>query len=871
MLLAMGIYAVAAVILTWPLGLHLSDHLVASPDPFANADSPLNAWILSWAVHALTHFPTRLFAANIFYPAPDALAFSDTLLGNQVLFAPVYAVTGDPVFSYNVTLLGAFVLNGLSLALLVRAITGQAPVALVAGFVYAFAPLRFPHLIHLQLLSAWWAPLAFLALDAWLREPRMSRLAGVVLAVWAQFLSSVYLGIMLAVLLVPYAVWRGWPERGRLATFQGLCHLAAAGFLGTAMFLPVIIPYLRTQAQWGQERGLEVQVALSAKPESFLAASQSNWLYGDLTRPFRQQSFEWESSLFIGLIPLGLALTGLIPWRHSGNAKGVDTRMDIRGYLLAGGLGILLSLGPFLTWGDASAAVPLPYLGLFLWAPGFRALRVPARFALVALVPLAVAAGVGTARLLAWIRTRQPAAQRPAAMLAVVVLLVGITVESLHTPILLQPVKGDSAGDLLSAWLAESEEKGAILEIPFSPSDPTRDALRVFRSTQHWAPMVNGYSGFRPPSYFELASLVERAGWSGRLLEALEALGVRTLVVHLDELPMEERRLWGLDPPWSPQIEPTRSAPGVRLFRVKPTGVQRSRLRASLAIPPALPAADQFRVGLHLEPEGNGPWVNPGPLGRQPARIRWMPVAGSPPSSRSVPVDLPTALLAGQAHTTVLPLATPETPGTYRLELEGAEFRVAQEVSLEDPSVATDLPRAAITWIGLAPHDAATGQWVEIGVQIRNMGNGIWRELGPRAGRGMPLRRLAQLGGVALWWGPAQLPGHGSEWTIWGAGDGALWLGTPRSYLGKFILRGRWLRDGQPVSVDFLPLPQDVFPGQSVDLRWATPAPPDPGSYVLELALKAPSQDPLEVGDQAVLRVPMSIRPRAVPEGSGPA
>jgi hypothetical protein len=236
----------------------------------------LNAWILSWVVHALTHFPTRLFAANIFFPAPDALAFSDTLLGNQVLFAPVYAATGNPVLSYNVTLLGAFVLNGLSLALLARVITGQTPPAIVAGFVYAFAPLRFPHLVHLQLLSAWWAPLAFLALDAWLREPRTFRLMGAVLAVWGQFLSSVYLGIMLAVLLVPYAVWRGWPERQRLLTVRAVRQLAAAAILGTALFLPVTMPYIRSQAQWGHERGLEVQLALSAQPASFLAASQTN-------------------------------------------------------------------------------------------------------------------------------------------------------------------------------------------------------------------------------------------------------------------------------------------------------------------------------------------------------------------------------------------------------------------------------------------------------------------------------------------------------------------------------------------------------------------------------------------------------------------
>ncbi len=112
------------------------------------------------------------------------------------------------MLGYNLTLLGSFVLNGVSLSLLARTITGGALPAFVAGFIYAFLPVRFPHLVHLQLLSAWWAPLAFLAVDAWLREPRPSPMVALVLAIWGQFLSSAYLGIMLAVLLVPFALWR---------------------------------------------------------------------------------------------------------------------------------------------------------------------------------------------------------------------------------------------------------------------------------------------------------------------------------------------------------------------------------------------------------------------------------------------------------------------------------------------------------------------------------------------------------------------------------------------------------------------------------------------------------------------------------------
>jgi hypothetical protein len=249
LVLSGAIYAGGAVLLTWPLGRHLTDHVIAHAGN--ESDSMFVAWLLAWVFHALTHFPLRLFQANILYPAPDALGFSDRLLGDQLLFAPVYAATGNPVLALNITVLATFVLNGLSAAFLARHITGRMAPALLAGFVYAFAPLRFSRLMHLQLLSTWWAPLAFLALDRWLREPRSSRIVGAVLAAWFQFPSSAYLGVMLVMLFVPYALRRGWPDRRRLLRPQPLRQAGLACVLGIVLFLPVAIPYLRSADETG--------------------------------------------------------------------------------------------------------------------------------------------------------------------------------------------------------------------------------------------------------------------------------------------------------------------------------------------------------------------------------------------------------------------------------------------------------------------------------------------------------------------------------------------------------------------------------------------------------------------------------------------
>ena len=107
-------HLVVIAALSWPLVRDLAGQGVTD-----RPDGRLNAWILAWDVHALTHDPGRLFQAPIFHPLPDALAFSENLLLPAVLSAPALAL-GGPVLGYNVALLASLALSGLGAQLLVR-------------------------------------------------------------------------------------------------------------------------------------------------------------------------------------------------------------------------------------------------------------------------------------------------------------------------------------------------------------------------------------------------------------------------------------------------------------------------------------------------------------------------------------------------------------------------------------------------------------------------------------------------------------------------------------------------------------------------------------------------------------------------------
>ena len=139
----------ATLVMTWPVGRHLADHLVV-PRVFigrgllpTSPDTYLHLWILAWVHRALATDPARLFDANIMYPAEDALAGSEHMLAHWPVHSPVYAATGNPVLAYQWVLFSSFVLNAAALFALVRRWTGSTPGAAVGALVYAFCPLRF--------------------------------------------------------------------------------------------------------------------------------------------------------------------------------------------------------------------------------------------------------------------------------------------------------------------------------------------------------------------------------------------------------------------------------------------------------------------------------------------------------------------------------------------------------------------------------------------------------------------------------------------------------------------------------------------------------------------------------------------------------
>jgi hypothetical protein len=489
-------FAVLTGILTWPQ----VRHPLSVPDHF---DPYFSMWRIGWIAHQLPRDPVHLFDANIFYPLRHALAFSDAVLLEGTAAAPFLWLGVPLVVVYNAEILGSFVLCGLGVFLLVRELTASSAAALVAGTIFAFAPYRFDHYIHLELLWGQWMPLALWSLHRTLRSASIRD--GVWTGVFAalQGLSCVYLAVFLATVLIvlaPLLLLLVAPPPLRRRAAVALC---AGTLIAGAALVTYVLPYQAARDVVGERGDAQTMRAYAAGPRHYLAAMPGSLVYGNITGRLGVH----EKRLFPGAMAILLLAVGLWPPLDR-------TRVA---YLIALALALDLSFG---------------YRGLLIGPlqehlAVFRGLRVMARMGGVVLLLVAVLAGYGATRLLSRV------AATPARQGWCAATLIGIAaIEYAMWPMDLHRVP--TTPSAVYRWLRD-QPAGVVAEFPMpvrEPADLTRyEPLFIFESTFHWHPLVNGYSGFWPSEYILLVRRV-RDFPSDASIEALRQRGVRYVILH---------------------------------------------------------------------------------------------------------------------------------------------------------------------------------------------------------------------------------------------------------------------------------------------------------------------------------------------------
>lgn len=564
---AFSTYTTLSVILTWPLILGLSSDVPGDlGDSLLNMW--ILAWGAEHLPSLLTGAISwsDYWNANIFHPHPLALSLSEHLFGQVLQILPIYWLTGNIILCYNLLFISTFVLSGFGTYLLVRDLTGDRRAAFLAGLIFGFLPYRIAAIPHLQVMSSQWMPLALWGFNRFVTTGSRKALAGGTAALVMQNWSCGYYLLFFAPFVPLFVLHRMWTTRtlDSARTWGGLGAAAAVTVIST---LPFLLPYREAQELFGFERSLGEVYFYSANFLSYLTVSESVRLYADILRAnlgAEQETFLGFAPLLLAVTALTAALTisdsSARPPAVSRTKRvaiaviGVATAIQfiaLISVVLFGGFeidlfgieirartpvrtalqltvlfGLLLALSPtarvrsmrvvrsqvaifavltvLAVWLSFGPNYGL-YALLYEHVPGFNGLRVPARYAMIAGLFLAVLGGYGMRWLLE--QFKGPAAQT--FLLPCITILV--LAEGVAVPIEINrawtggqkvpPSRVFPAADAPPVYgrIAALPAGSAITELPIG--DDAWEIRYVYYSAAHWKPIVNGYSGNFPPGF----------------------------------------------------------------------------------------------------------------------------------------------------------------------------------------------------------------------------------------------------------------------------------------------------------------------------------------------------------------------------------
>jgi len=590
---AAGLYAIAAVLLTWPLASVATQQIAGDA-----SDTLFNGWVLQWtsgqvmrALHgdlsALGHY----WDGNIFYPASLTLAYSNHLTPQMLQALPVLASTGNIVLAYNLLFLATIVLSGLGVYLLVRDETGEPTAAFLGGLAFAFAPYRIDQYAHLEVLSSEWMGFALFGLRRFIVSGRLLPLAGGAAAVVAQALSCGYYLAYFAPFVVAYCLCELALQK-RLRDRDTWRALIAAGAIALFVVGAFSWPYaeVRRRGDVGVRGRAEIE-HFSADTHAFATVSSWSRLWGSRLRALPRE----EGAGFPGFAILcfgGVAVAASLR-RAAGGAReeADDTRPWRRLFAIALAIAIVVLvalLGRVLITGSNAYSIAgvvvrhsaLRLLGEIAILVAILAAISPwSRRVMRGVRGSAVAFFAWAAFAAAWMslgpsmyaNTRAIGPGLYAVFYRWVPGFNGLRVPSLNfmlVALMLAVLAGlgaaslirwhRQAGQLLIAagtvlilaegWsvaptamvpargavydaIAASPDGTVVVEFPFG--DPASEIAYTFFAGGHRKPIVNGYSGYFPAHYIALVAQLSHLPDAGsEAWDALAASGATHAIVH---------------------------------------------------------------------------------------------------------------------------------------------------------------------------------------------------------------------------------------------------------------------------------------------------------------------------------------------------
>lgn len=687
---------------------------------YGHIDNLLVIYSLEWARYALFTEPQRFFEGLMYFGMGDSIFFSHLLLGGLPIYVPVAAIFG-PGTGLNVLTIASPILNAAAATAAAWILLGRWWPAVVAGFIFAFAPIQQEFFQFHTLFIIWWTPLAMMFWFWFVQRPAWWKVSAAWLCVFIQLSTGIYGGFIALVTLVTLII-AAWLS-GRLRGLDRQLYLkAVAGTIVAALpFIPLLMGYAGFWLDNQEVRTLNEARQHSARLPQYLPLVSLG-----------QRWFQWlasnvsgTESVFPAIVPAVLAALGLIAG-IARRPRAVAIALGAMGFLM-----FVLSLGPELWWNHELTGWSLPYAAAHALIPGFAAMRDSTLFATGMVLAMAFLAAIAVDRLYRWRRLK-----RWTPHLIAVVLLGVLAVEFARIAVPVSDIPHDRD---LEAALRQAPE-GPIAFIPVTGAqDASVDvAMRRIWSTLNGGrqPVLDGTSGYEPRGAPYLAQMVNGATIHNRrdVLNALIAFGVRTVVLHRRYL--SDEQING----WQATIEALR--PGAQTLETEryvvshlgPEVVASVNAWTDVEIQPVLlraaPPESNILVPVTIVNLADGPWRPPPGRRARAGELSWDPVDGNESIQQSINLRLPPIVPVGATAQTLehIVTRTPASPGRYRLRLSVGETQLAA-VDVDIVARSTYGPRpsqAADVGIVTLPTCMPTGHSAFVQVQALNSGANAW-------------------------------------------------------------------------------------------------------------------------------------------------
>ena len=506
---ALALYALLALAAFFPQSLHAWDTVAYVGDALESV------YLVAWNVRQLFRAPAHLFDANVLYPLPHSLTFTDHRLLPSILVAPVIWATGNPVLACNAAVLIGSLLAAMAGWHLARGLGIDTPAAWTAGALYAFNTYQVNEAPRLNVIFHGFTALALGQLILFLKTGQRRRAAAVAGLMLLQGLSSNY-HLLYGTLLLALVTGGALAARPRVIAPR-LGVLAAAGVVAALLLTPVAWPYVQS----ARAHRLARELPEGVDAQHYLSTAPTNLIYGPMGAEVRRQQ---RGPHFVGFIALGLAAVALGAWLfRRGPADPPEAWLPARVWVPAAAalalLLVALSLGrDVVAFGHRLG--PGPYRLLYDWIPGFRLVRIPERLGLLAMLFVGLLVGRGL------VLVRAAGLPWVAALLAVAVPL-----EHLSPIPYTERVPVGRAVPAVYSWLGRDVARAAA-DLPVRGEGLVREeTIEMYFSTYHWKPIIEGYTAY-PSLLTRVLRRLAAQFPSGASLPAFQRIGVDTVVVH---------------------------------------------------------------------------------------------------------------------------------------------------------------------------------------------------------------------------------------------------------------------------------------------------------------------------------------------------